>query len=66
VRWAPLAKDACDLPPWQAAARRAEQPVSIGEPYDVRVQSADSATTTLELRTQGGRLVAAQAIRFVR
>jgi len=66
VTWTPLAKDAYDLPAWQASPRKAVQTVSIGETYDFRVQSPDSASAALELRTAGGRLVAAQAIRFVK
>jgi len=65
ITWIPLAKDAYDLPPWQAASRKATQAVSIGETYDFRVQAADTASAALELRTGGGRLVASQLIRFV-
>ena len=64
--WAPLAKDAYDLPPWQAAPRRAEQAVSIGEAYDFAVQAADTGAAALELRTRGGALVVSQPIRFQR
>jgi len=64
--WAPLAKDAYDLPPWQAAPRRAEQAVSIGETYDFAVQAADTGAAALELRTRGGALVVSQPIRFQR
>jgi len=64
--WTPLAKDAYDLPPWQTDERKAVQTVSIGETYDFRVQARDSGSTALELRTAGGRLVAAQPIRFVK
>ena len=34
--------------------------------YDFRVQSADTASAALELRAGTGRLVASQAIRFVK
>ncbi len=66
IRWKPVAKDGFALPLWQAAPRPASQPVSIGETYDFRVSEADTATTTLELRTRAGRLLVAQAIRFVK
>jgi FtsP/CotA-like multicopper oxidase with cupredoxin domain len=66
VTWTPLAKDGYRLAPWQAAPRRASQTVSIGETYDFGVQAADSGSAALELRTGGGRLVASQAIRFVK
>ena len=66
VQWMPLGKDGFATPAWQSDSRRAVQAVSIGETYDFRVQSADTASAALELRTGGGRLVASQAIRFVR
>jgi len=66
VMWTPMAKDGYRLPPWQAAPRRAVQPVSIGETYDFGVQSSDTASAALELRTRGGALVVAQPIRFVK
>ena len=66
VRWTPLAKDGYGLPPGQTEPTRAEQAVSIGETYDFRVQSADTASAALELRAGTGRLVASQAIRFVK
>jgi hypothetical protein len=66
VVWKPLAKDAYDLPAWQAAPRRAVQPVSIGETYDFGVTAADTGDAALELRTRGGALVVSQPLRFVR
>lgn len=65
VTWKPLAKDGRALPPWQAAPRRAEQAVSIGETYDFAVQAADTGAAALELRTRAGALVVAQPIRVV-
>lgn len=66
VMWTPIAKDAYDVPPWQAAPRKAVQAVSIGETYDFRVQAPDTASATLELRTKGGTVLVAQPIRFVK
>jgi FtsP/CotA-like multicopper oxidase with cupredoxin domain len=66
VRWTPLAKDGYRIPSWRAKAQRAEQAVSIGETYDFKVQAPDTASVTLELRTRGGTLVVAQALRFVK
>jgi manganese oxidase len=66
VTWTPLAKDGYRLPSWRADARKADQPVSIGETYDFQVQGHDSTSAALELRTGAGRLVASQAIRFVK
>ncbi len=66
VTWTPLAKDGYRLQRWQAARRPAVQAVSIGETFDFEVQALDTASATLELRTRAGRLVAGQAIRFVK
>jgi len=66
VRWTPLGKDGYAAPPWQAAPRRATQAVGIGETYDVRVAVADTGAAALELRTASGRLLVAQALRFVK
>ena len=66
VRWTPLAKDGFRLPAWQAAARPAEQAVSIGETYDFGVTVADTGSAALELRSRSGRLVVSQEIRFVK
>jgi FtsP/CotA-like multicopper oxidase with cupredoxin domain len=64
--WTPLGKDGWATPSWQAASRKATQAVSIGETYDFQVLAPDTASVALELRTAGGRLVAAQKIRFVK
>ena len=64
--WTPMAKDGYRIPAWRAAPRRAVQAVSIGETYDFGVQARDTSSATLELRTRGGSLVVAQAIRFVK
>jgi len=66
VKWTPLGKDGFSTPPWQSEPRRAVQAVSIGETYDFAARFADTASAALELRTGGGRLVASQAIRFVK
>ena len=66
VQWTPLGKDGYATPPWQSEPQRAVQAVSIGETYDFRVQSADTAAATLELRTRGGALVVSQEIRFAK
>ncbi|HTX67264.1 MAG TPA: hypothetical protein VMD31_15945, partial [Opitutaceae bacterium] len=66
MKWAPLAKDGYQVPPWQAGRRRAEQTVSIGETYDFAVTAADTGAAALELRTRGGALVVSQPIRFVK
>jgi manganese oxidase len=64
--WTPLGKDGWATPSWQAASRKATQAVTIGETYDFRVVAPDTASVALELRTGGGRLIVAQAIRFVK
>lgn len=66
LEWTPLGKDGWATPSWQAAPRKAVQAVTIGETYDFRVLAPDTASVALELRTAGGKLVAAQPIRFVK
>jgi FtsP/CotA-like multicopper oxidase with cupredoxin domain len=66
VQWTPLGKDGFGTPPWQSEPRKAVQAVSIGETYDFGVQSADTSSAALELRTRVGILLVSQAIRFVK
>ena len=66
VNWVPLGKDGYAVPAWQADPRRATQAITIGETYDFRVQEPDTASTSLELRSAAGKLLVAQAIRFVK
>jgi FtsP/CotA-like multicopper oxidase with cupredoxin domain len=66
LQWRPLGKDGYAVPVWQAAPRRSVQAVGIGETFDFQVRSRDTTATTLELRTGAGRVLVAQAIRFVK
>jgi FtsP/CotA-like multicopper oxidase with cupredoxin domain len=58
VQWTPLAKDGADLPPSQRRSREARQLVSVGETYDVEIQSPAGKPLWLELRRGNGEWVA--------
>ena len=47
VQWRAVAKDGADLPPAQATARPAEQPISVGETYDFEYTPAAPASRAL-------------------
>ena len=64
VDWVTLAKDGANLPPWQRKDTEARQSLSVGETYDVQIQSPDSGTVALELRTLSGELRGQQVIHF--
>jgi FtsP/CotA-like multicopper oxidase with cupredoxin domain len=62
--WQTLAKDGADLPHWRRRDVEARQDVSVGETYDMQVQSPDTGVVALELRTLGGTLRGQQVIHF--
>jgi FtsP/CotA-like multicopper oxidase with cupredoxin domain len=60
ILWTPVARDGFDLPPWQRAARRAEESVSIGQTADFEFLAPRSGALALEARTGVGDLLARQ------
>ncbi len=60
IVWRPLARDGFDLPPWQRAARRAEESVSIGQTADFEFTAPAAGPLVLEARTGAGELLARQ------
>lgn len=65
VSWQRIAKDGMDLPANQRTTVRADQPVAMGETYDMRFTAAAAGEYRLELRTAANVLVATQPIRVV-
>lgn len=64
VDWVTLAKDGATLPPWQRKDVEGRKSLSVGETYDVQIQSPDSGTVALELRTLDGELRGRQVLHF--
>ena len=64
VRWTPIAKDGFDLPSHQRNLETADRHVSIGETMDVEVK-LNAGSYALELRTNGGTLIASQSIQVI-
>lgn len=64
-RWRPVAKDGWDLPAHQAVAGSAEQPVSIGDTFDVEYVPRAAGELRLEVHSGGGRLFVSQLLRVV-
>ena len=53
VKWRAVAKDGADLPPSQATARPAKQPISVGETYDFEFAPTTPVNLRLEVRARG-------------
>jgi FtsP/CotA-like multicopper oxidase with cupredoxin domain len=65
MSWTHLAKDAIDLPASRRVATRAQQPVAMGETYDMLITPLEPGELRLEARSAVGALLAYQPIRVV-
>jgi FtsP/CotA-like multicopper oxidase with cupredoxin domain len=57
VEWRPLAKDGAALPQDASKARRARQPIAVGETYDFEVPARSPGNLWLEVRRGNGEWV---------
>jgi manganese oxidase len=62
LTWRALGKDGMDLPPNQATDRPSEQQVGNGETYDFEFVPTTAGENLIEVRGNGGRLLASMAV----
>jgi len=61
-----VAKDGADLPPGQATARPARQPISVGETYDFEYAPTAPITLRLEVRERGWDMLTTQLVQVTK
>jgi hypothetical protein len=66
VTWRAVAKDGADLPPSQAKARPASQPISVGETYDFEYEPAAPVHLRLEVLERGWDILTTQLVQVTR
>ena len=66
VQWRAVAKDGADLPPAQATARPARQPISVGETYDFEYAPTAPITLRLEVRERGWDMLTTQLVQVTK
>jgi len=62
VQWRAVAKDGADLPPSQATARPAKQPISVGETYDFEFTPTAPVNLRLEVLERNWDILTTQLV----
>ena len=66
VQWRAVAKDGADLPPGQATARPARQPISVGETYDFEYAAAAPVKLRLEVLERNWDILTTQLVQVTK